>query len=130
MRDRDYHQPVLLKEVLENLAIKPDGIYIDATFGRGGHSQAILDRLGEKGFLLAIDKDPDAVAYAKQIIPESERFLIKQGSFSMLEQFVVEIGLAKKVDGVLLDLGVSSPQLEDADRGFSFTRDGPLDMRM
>jgi 16S rRNA (cytosine1402-N4)-methyltransferase len=126
----NYHKPVLLKEVLEYLAIKPDGVYIDATFGRGGHAQAILNRLGENGLLLAIDKDPYAVAYAKQKIKNDKRFIVRQGSFAMLEMFANQLGITHKVDGILLDLGVSSPQLDEPERGFSFVKDGPLDMRM
>lgn len=126
----DIHQPVLLNEVIEYLAIKPNGIYIDATFGRGGHAKEILNRLGESGFLLAIDKDPDAIKFAQQQFEKEARLNIKQGSFTMLQTFTEELGLVGKVDGILLDLGVSSPQLDNPDRGFSFLQDGPLDMRM
>lgn len=126
----DYHQPVLLKEVLESLAIKTDGNYVDATFGRGGHSKAILEQLGAKGFLLAIDKDKEAIKYAHENFEKYKNFQIRQGSFTMLQTFVNELGLAQKINGILLDLGVSSPQLDDPMRGFSFLQDGPLDMRM
>ncbi len=123
------HQPVLLAETLENLAIQPEGIYVDATFGRGGHAQAILNQLGTKGRLLALDKDPDAVAYAKQYFND-QRFTIKHGSFAELEKFLNSQKVYGKVNGILLDLGVSSPQLDEAGRGFSFMRSGQLDMRM
>ena len=124
------HVPVLFEEALEALAISPSGIYMDGTFGRGGHSGAILQRLGNEGRLLAIDKDPEAVTHAEQMFGRDERFSIRHGSFSMLEQLAQQDGVAGSVDGLLLDLGVSSPQLDDPARGFSFLRDGPLDMRM
>jgi len=123
------HQPVLLAEALENLAIQPDGIYVDATFGRGGHSLAILNQLGPNGRLLAIDKDPTAVAYAKQNFVDP-RFMIQHGSFAELENFLKSQDVFGKVNGILFDLGVSSPQLDEAERGFSFMRSGQLDMRM
>lgn len=125
------HQPVLLGEVLTQLAIKPDGIYVDGTFGRGGHSSEILRRLGPAGHLFAVDKDAAAVAAAKaQGLCDDPRFSIRQGSFTELFEAIKAQGWLGKVDGMLLDLGVSSPQLDDAERGFSFLRDGPLDMRM
>jgi len=124
------HHSVLMVEVLDQLAIRPDGIYVDATFGRGGHAAAILNQLGPEGRLLAIDKDPDAVAYAKQHFGHDKRFFIQHGSFATLEQFLVNQNLLGKVDGLLFDLGVSSPQLDEAERGFSFLRSGKLDMRM
>ncbi len=124
------HKPVLVKEVLQGLAIKPDGYYIDATFGRGGHSLNILKQLGPEGRLMALDKDPDAVKVAKEGPFRDKRFSITQASFADLEEVVQEQGWHGKVNGILLDLGVSSPQLEDPKRGFSFTREGPLDMRM
>jgi 16S rRNA (cytosine1402-N4)-methyltransferase len=126
------HRPVLFDEVLEALAIQPDGIYVDGTFGRGGHAGAILDRLGKKGRLLAIDKDPQAVAAAEDRFGADSRFEIKRGSFTQLGQLVQKSGWlqAGGVNGVLLDLGVSSPQLDDPERGFSFRQDGDLDMRM
>lgn len=126
----DSHIPVLLEEVLENLAIKSDGIYVDATFGRGGHSQAILQALGTQGRLLAMDQDPEAVAYAKQYFSLDNRFSIYHGSFTELEHYLISQELLGKIDGILFDLGVSSPQLDAAERGFSFMRDGKLDMRM
>lgn len=124
------HQPVLLSEVIEGLAIQPQGIYIDATFGRGGHSKAMIERLGAQGRLLVIDKDPSAIAVAAQQFGGDPRVIIEQGSFAVLREAVQQLGWLGKVNGILLDLGVSSPQLEDPQRGFSFMRDGPLDMRM
>lgn len=124
------HEPVLLDEVLEGLRVRSDGVYLDATFGRGGHSAAILDSLGPAGRLLAIDKDPEAVAAGRQRFGEDARFSIAQGSFGRLREVAAEAGFERQFDGLLLDLGVSSPQLDDPQRGFSFLRDGPLDMRM
>lgn len=121
------HISVLLHEAVDALAIKPEGVYVDATFGRGGHSRLILSRLGVHGRLIALDRDPVAVKSGEAI--EDKRFCIRHGSFSQLRQIVQELGIAK-IDGVLLDLGVSSPQLEEISRGFSFRADGPLDMRM
>lgn len=127
----DYtHRPVLLDEVIEALNIHSDGLYVDGTFGRGGHASAILNRLGEKGRLFAMDKDPHAVVTAQQKFANDARFSVEQGSFSLLEQHVAERGWVGKVNGLLLDLGVSSPQLDDPQRGFSFRREGDLDMRM
>ncbi|WP_417345013.1 16S rRNA (cytosine(1402)-N(4))-methyltransferase RsmH [Ferrimonas sp.] len=124
------HVTVLLKEAVDGLNIKPDGIYVDGTFGRGGHSREILSRLGPDGRLYGIDRDPQAVAVAQELEQADPRFSIIHGPFSGLADYLKERGLEGKVDGVLLDLGVSSPQLDDAERGFSFLRDGPLDMRM
>lgn len=124
------HCPVLLEEALDGLAIRPGGLYVDGTFGRGGHARAILARLGSEGRLLALDKDPQAIAAAQEQFLSDRRFMIERGSFSMLKQRVEDRGWAGKVGGVLLDLGVSSPQLDDPERGFSFSHDGPLDMRM
>lgn len=124
------HQSVLLEESLKALAIKADGIYIDGTFGRGGHSRAILNQLSDKGRLLAIDKDPLAVAYAKEHFGQDKRFTIVQGSFAELPEIARREGIYGKIDGVLLDLGVSSPQIDSPERGFSFMQEGPLDMRM
>lgn len=124
------HQSVLLQESLTGLAIKPDGIYLDGTFGRGGHSRAILAQLSEKGRLYAIDKDPAAVAYAQEHFGHDKRFQIFQGSFARLLEFAKEADIVTRIDGILLDLGVSSPQLNDPERGFSFMHKGPLDMRM
>lgn len=122
------HVTVLLDEAVNGLNIQPNGIYIDGTFGRGGHSRLILSQLGDHGRLIAIDRDPEAIKAAEAI--DDPRFSIKHGPFSALADYVEEEGLIGKIDGVLLDLGVSSPQLDDAERGFSFMRDGPLDMRM
>ena len=122
------HVSVLLNESIDGLAIKPDGIYMDGTFGRGGHSRTILSKLGENGRLYSIDRDPQAIAEAQKI--DDPRFTIIHGPFSNIAQYAQEYDLVGKVDGVLFDLGVSSPQLDDAERGFSFMKDGPLDMRM
>jgi len=124
------HVPVLLGPVLQGLKIKPDGCYVDGTFGRGGHSREILKQLGDTGRLLAIDRDPQAIAAAPVSLTEDPRFELIRGESAQLKTFIGERGLAGKVDGLLFDLGVSSPQLDEADRGFSFMRDGPLDMRM
>jgi 16S rRNA (cytosine1402-N4)-methyltransferase len=124
------HQPVLLDEVLEGLSIKPRGTYIDGTFGRGGHASRIVEKLDDQGRLLVMDKDPQAIAAARQLFAADERVIIAKGSFTMLKQQATEQGWLGKVDGVLLDLGISSPQVDDAARGFSFRRDGALDMRM
>jgi len=124
------HQPVLLKEVLQGLAVKPAGIYLDGTFSRGGHAAAILAQLGEQGRLIAMDQDPQAVAVATERFAGDSRFEIVQGNFASLAEVCAARGIAGKLDGVLLDLGVSSPQLDDATRGFSFMKPGPLDMRM
>jgi 16S rRNA (cytosine1402-N4)-methyltransferase len=124
------HQPVLLREVLAGLSIQPDGVYVDGTFGRGGHAGAILALLGPEGRLFAMDKDPEAVQSATQQFGNDPRFEIEQGSFTMLGRMVAQQQLQGQVNGLLLDLGVSSPQLDDASRGFSFSEDGPLDMRM
>lgn len=123
------HTPVLLDEVLEGLAIRPDGRYIDATFGRGGHSAALLERLSPNGVLLAIDRDPGAVAAALERFGNDARFTILHGSFAELQELAQRAG-GDGWDGVMFDLGVSSPQLDEAARGFSFMQDGPLDMRM
>ncbi|MDF7661305.1 16S rRNA (cytosine(1402)-N(4))-methyltransferase RsmH [Erwiniaceae bacterium L1_54_6] len=128
MQENFKHTTVLLDEAVNALNIREDGIYIDGTFGRGGHSRLILSQLGANGQLLAIDRDPQAIAAAAEI--KDPRFSIVHGPFSALAEYVTERGLNGKIDGVLLDLGVSSPQLDDAERGFSFMRDGPLDMRM
>ncbi len=128
--DGHVHTSVLLDACLDGLAIKADGIYMDGTFGRGGHSAAILARLGERGRLYAVDKDATAVAYGRERFAGDSRFALAQRSFAELLDHARELGVAGKVDGLLLDLGVSSPQLDDASRGFSFMQDGPLDMRM
>ncbi len=122
------HQPVLLLEVLEALNLRSDGIYVDCTFGRGGHTQAILNGLGPSGRVVAFDQDPEAVQAALSLT--DKRFSIIHSPFAQLGQYIEKCGFIGKVDGLLLDLGVSSPQLEVSNRGFSFMRDGPLDMRM
>lgn len=123
------HISVLLGEAIDGLAIKPDGTYIDCTFGRGGHSGLILNNLNDNGRLVAIDRDPTAIAAAKKYA-DDPRFQIVHNGFAELASIASELSLTDKVDGILLDLGVSSPQLDDASRGFSFMKDGPLDMRM
>lgn len=120
----------MLDEATDALHIDAGRIYVDGTFGRGGHAAAILRQLGPQGRLLAIDKDPAAVSVAHSIYASEPRFDIERGSFARLREFVTQRGWAGRVQGVLLDLGVSSPQLEEAQRGFSFQNDGPLDMRM
>ena len=124
------HKPVLLDEVIKALNIRSDGFYIDGTFGRGGHSREIIKRLGDKGRLLAFDKDPDAVMSVGVDLIQDERFEIIKGSFTMLMRYVKQHEIKKQVSGVLFDFGVSSPQLDDIKRGFSFRYDAPLDMRM
>lgn len=124
------HITVLLDEAVEALAVRADGCYLDGTFGRGGHSRLILQHLGPQGQLLGFDKDPQAIATGQALAAEDGRFVIVQRSFAELGHEVAERGLAGKVNGILLDLGVSSPQLDDPERGFSFMNDGPLDMRM
>jgi 16S rRNA (cytosine1402-N4)-methyltransferase len=124
------HITVLLDEAVEALAVRADGCYLDGTFGRGGHSRLILKHLGPDGRLLGFDKDPQAIATGQALAAENGRFVIVQRSFAELGSEVAERGLAGKVSGVLFDLGVSSPQLDDPERGFSFLNDGPLDMRM
>ncbi len=124
------HKPVLSREVLQALSVSSAGNYVDGTFGRGGHSRLILDALGGNGRLLAIDKDPEAASVASGIAITDSRLLVRQGSFSRISEFAAELGWVGRIAGVLLDLGVSSPQLDDAARGFSFLNDGPLDMRM
>lgn len=124
------HRPVLLNEALDTLAIQSDGIYIDATFGRGGHSQAILERLSPKGRLLAIDQDESAEVCAKELFANEPRFTFTRCRFDEIRKVCEANDCMHRVNGVLFDLGVSSPQLDDPARGFSFMRDGPLDMRM
>jgi 16S rRNA (cytosine1402-N4)-methyltransferase len=118
------HEPVLLSEALDALAIQPEGLYVDGTFGRGGHSRAILERLGPQGVLIALDRDPEAERAAREL--RDARFTFVRCAFSRVGPLLG----GRKAQGMLFDLGVSSPQLEDAARGFSFRRDGPLDMRM
>ena len=124
------HITVLLDEAVEALAVREDGCYFDGTFGRGGHSRLILQGLGGSGRLLGFDKDPLAIASGNALAAEDGRFVVVQRSFADMGDEALARGLQGKVDGILLDLGVSSPQLDDAERGFSFLNDGPLDMRM
>ncbi len=124
------HTTVLLAEAVQALAVRADGCYLDGTFGRGGHSRLVLEHLGPEGTLLGFDKDPQAIATGQALAAEDGRFVIVQRSFAELGDEVRARGLHGKVSGVLLDLGVSSPQLDDPKRGFSFMNDGPLDMRM
>lgn len=128
--EAERHQPVLLEEAIASLNIRGEGVYLDGTFGRGGHSRALLARLTEQGRLLALDKDPQAVAAGREALGNDPRFAIAQGSFADMDHWVHGWGVSGALDGILLDLGVSSPQLNDPERGFSFMEDGPLDMRM
>ena len=126
------HRTVLLDEAVDALSMvdaRGDGIFVDGTFGRGGHSRRILERLSTKGRLIAFDKDPQAVAVAQKLAQEDSRFVIVHDSFATLEVQLAALKI-EKIDGVLLDLGVSSPQVDEAERGFSFRANGPLDMRM
>ncbi len=125
------HLPVMYAEALQYLAIKDDGVYIDCTFGRGGHSQGILDLLGPNGRLISLDRDAEAFKSecAKAMLIDS-RVALKHSCFSQIEAIVENANMVGKIDGILMDLGVSSPQLDNPERGFSFLRDGPLDMRM
>jgi len=129
MQHDNAHISVLLAESISGLAIKPEGTYIDCTFGRGGHSGLILDNLGPNGRLIAIDRDLTAIEAAKKYAAD-KRFIIEHHGFADLQMIVDKHQLTEKIDGILLDLGVSSPQLDEAERGFSFMKDGPLDMRM
>ncbi|KAA3620582.1 MAG: 16S rRNA (cytosine(1402)-N(4))-methyltransferase RsmH, partial [Proteobacteria bacterium] len=124
------HIPVLSREVVEALNLPCDGFLVDATFGRGGHSRLCLDRLGPDGRILAIDRDPAAVAYGRERFAGESRITVVRGRFSDLAALIAEHFPELPVNGVLLDLGVSSPQLDSAARGFSFGASGPLDMRM
>jgi 16S rRNA (cytosine1402-N4)-methyltransferase len=128
--DGDQHIPVLLIEAINALRIEPGGRYVDGTFGRGGHSRALVARLNEQGRLLSLDKDPQAIAVGQQTMGGDDRVTFCQGSFAELDQWIRDWGELGGVDGILLDLGVSSPQLDRPERGFSFMEDGPLDMRM
>jgi 16S rRNA (cytosine1402-N4)-methyltransferase len=130
MTERSSHVAVLLEEAVTALAIKPAGTYLDATFGRGGHSGAILNALGEQGRLIGLDQDPAAIAVGNELAAREPRFTMLAGSFMDLQSIAKQQDLVGKLDGILMDIGVSSPQLETAERGFSFRLDGPLDMRM
>lgn len=123
------HVTVLLHEAVDALAVKPDGVYVDGTFGRGGHSRLILSKLGADGRLVVFDKDPQAIAVARQLAEADKRVQVVHGGFSGFQVALKELGI-EAVDGALFDLGVSSPQIDDAERGFSFRYDAPLDMRM
>ena len=124
------HRPVMLEETLAGLNVRSGGIYVDGTYGRGGHSSAILQALQSSGFLHALDQDPEACAHAWKEYGARANFRIHHRNFAELSAVAAEAGIAGNVSGVLMDLGVSSPQLDDAARGFSFSHDGPLDMRM
>jgi 16S rRNA (cytosine1402-N4)-methyltransferase len=125
------HQAVLYSEALESLNIQPGGIYVDCTFGRGGHSSGILQMLDNRGKLLAFDRDIEAINSAQALqLSSDNRFSLHYGSFADLTSTIEKLGFVGQINGILLDLGVSSPQLDTAERGFSFLRDGPLDMRM
>jgi len=126
----DEHTPVLLEEVLAALAVRPAGLYVDATFGRGGHSARILAALGPQGELVALDRDPAAIAAGRLRFAQEARIRLVQGEFADLARAVRSQASRAYADGVLFDLGVSSPQLDEPARGFSFQQDGPLDMRM
>ncbi|VFP84113.1 Ribosomal RNA small subunit methyltransferase H [Candidatus Erwinia haradaeae] len=128
MREIFKHIPVLIDEAVNGLNIQPNGIYIDGTFGRGGHSRVILAQLGAGGHLYAMDCDPQAIIAASELT--DSRFTIIHGFFSSMAKCMEARGLTRKIDGIILDFGMSSPQIDDAQRGFSFMRDGPLDMRM
>lgn len=123
------HQSVLLQEAVEALITRADGFYVDGTFGRGGHTRAVLDALSDDAQVLGFDKDPQAVEHAQTAFTDS-RFSLHHGSFAEMAEQIDARGMSGKVDGILLDLGVSSPQLDQPERGFSFMQDGPLDMRM
>ena len=131
MEDASYvHQPVLINEVLECLHPESDDFIVDCTFGRGGYSAAILEKLGNKGQVLALDVDPQAIAYGRAAFADEPRLTLANNNYDRLVETLEELGMPTKVNGIVFDLGVSSPQLDDASRGFSFRNDGPLDMRM
>jgi len=124
------HTTVLLHEAVDALVIDPDGFYVDGTFGRGGHTAELLSKLSPQGSVVAIDKDPQAIAEGQARFSEDARLQLVHGTFADLSEIVAQMGKTGELSGVLLDLGVSSPQIDQAERGFSFMRDGPLDMRM
>ncbi|MBU2098872.1 MAG: 16S rRNA (cytosine(1402)-N(4))-methyltransferase RsmH [Gammaproteobacteria bacterium] len=130
MTECQRHETVLLHPAVDALVTDRAGFYVDGTFGRGGHSRRILEELEQNGRLLATDHDPEAIRVGRELMQQDARFEIRQCSFSDIDTVVSELGFVGRVSGILLDLGVSSPQLDDAERGFSFTHDGPLDMRM
>ena len=124
------HAPVMHDEIMRNLNIQPDGIYVDGTYGRGGHAKSILSQLGKNGRLIVMDKDPEAIKAARETLGDDTRVTIFHDDYANMSETLAAVELKQQVDGVLLDLGVSSPQLDDASRGFSFQKNGPLDMRM
>lgn len=131
VEDRGHeHTPVLVAEVLDGLHVRPDGIYVDATFGRGGHTRALLQRLGSGARVIVIDRDPQAVSRARELAATDPRVSVEHADFASIAAVAERHEVSGRVDGVILDLGVSSPQLDDPARGFSFQEDGPLDMRM
>ena len=124
------HAPVMQQEVIDGLAIRPDGNYVDGTYGRGGHARSILAALGENGRLIVMDRDPQAIADARELLGSDHRVTIIHDEYANMPSHIADLDLLERIDGILLDLGVSSPQLDDATRGFSFQHKGPLDMRM
>lgn len=124
------HETVLKEEAVAALTVKPNGFYIDATFGRGGHAEMILGELGAEGHLLVLDRDPEAIAVAMKMKEQDQRLLVEHAAFNRIDELASQYGVKGEVSGILFDLGVSSPQLDSPQRGFSFTHDGPLDMRM
>jgi len=131
MTKQEYqHRPVLLGEVMDCLRPQHAGVYVDGTFGRGGYTQQILGALGDDGRIVALDVDPDAIAYGRRIYTDESRLFLRHTSYDRIVEELEDLPIPNKVDGMVFDLGVSSPQLDDAARGFSFWRDGPLDMRM
>ena len=129
MRVSNHHDSVLFNESLEGLNINPNGVYVDATLGRGGHTKGLLDQLGNSGKVIAFDQDIEAINYAKENLNDS-RLTSVHSNFSKLEYELDNLNLLGKINGILMDLGISSPQIDNANRGFSFNKDGPLDMRM
>ena len=129
MMTKNHHNSVMFSESIDGLDIHSNGIYVDATSGRGGHTQGILDQLGDSGQVIAFDQDIDAVEFAKSNFNDP-RLIVIHSSFSKLNNELKRLDLIGKIDGILMDLGLSSPQLDNAKRGFSFNKDGPLDMRM
>ena len=124
------HQPVLLNEAIDALTLIPNGVYVDGTFGRGGHARVILNALGPLGRLIVLDKDEDAIRHAHEHFGQDKRVTVVHDTFAHIDTIARDLGVDGKISGILLDLGVSSPQLDEAARGFSFMQDGPLDMRM
>jgi len=129
MIESNHHESVLFSESIKGLNIKPDGVYVDATLGRCGHTKGILNNLGDSGKVIGLDQDMDAISYAQINLPDS-RLIPIHCNFSNLKDILSHLNLLGKVDGILMDLGISSPQIDNAERGFSFMKDGALDMRM